>query len=264
QSETDLVSAVRRLGSEVPGSASRRSGSEADLRSHRSHRSRHSHSSSRSHGHRQELGMTLEEQQKSVNDAAFERYISSMQQDAKQAVVDGTTWKHTVKAGLDEDDNEKIRKKELCQKNQNLLQTQIQNNKFRRAETRKEFIEAASSHSFPLFTETYICVEEVEEYHKNQKALWREELNQQKKVNDMLRNLEIKKHKDAALESHKANVKSMTRGRKDERDRLADQGRDLVKNWERDIRLKDLKKAIESGKDVTTQLESPSNERRNR
>ena len=49
----------------------------------------------------------------------------------------------------------------------------------RRAESRREFIEAASSHSFPLFTETFISLPEVEEYERRRKEHWRLELDHQ-------------------------------------------------------------------------------------
>ena len=41
-------------------------------------------------------------------------------------------------------------------------------------------------------------------------------------------------------------MKKTTKARKDERDRLASQGRELLASWERDIRIKDLKKAMET------------------
>jgi len=256
RSEVDLVSAVRKAASEAGASSysgysgSRRSGSEASL-GRKSGRSRRSRSTF------EEEGFTLEQQQKAVQDAAFDRYLQDLKQDAKKANTEVQTWKTTVKGGLDEEQNEKARKKELCSKNQQQIKTQMEHNKDRRAESRREWIEAASSHSFPLFTETFISLPEVEEYQRNQKIEWRKELDAQMVTNKMLQNIELKKFRDQAKVDYTKNVKTMSTDRRAERERLVNQGKDLVNNWERDIRLKDIKKGIEVGKDCVRELENP-------
>lgn len=53
------------------------------------------------------------------------------------------------------------------------------------------------------------------------------------------------------------NIRQMTRDRKAERDRLSNQGREMVKSWDRDIRMGEIKKAILSGKDVVKQTLVP-------
>lgn len=263
RSEADLVSAVRKAASEAGASSaysgsvysgSRRSGSETSLR-RKSGRSRGSRGSRSTF---EEEGFTLEQQQKAVQDAAFERYLKSLKTDAKQANVEVQTWKTTVKGGLDEEQNEKRRRRELAEKNQSQIKDQMEHNKARRAEGRREWIEAASSHSFPLFTETFISLPEVEEYQRNQKIEWRAELDAQMVTNKMLHNIETKKFNDQAAIDYKKNVKNMTNDRRSERERLVNQGRDLVHNWERDIRLKDIKKGIEVGKDLVRELENPT------
>lgn len=258
RSEVDLVSAVRKAASEAGASSaysgysgSRRSGSEASLR-RKSGRSRSSRSSF------EEEGFTLEQQQKAVQDSAFERYLQSLKQDAVKANMEVQTWKTTVKGGLDEEQNEKARKRDLATKNQQQIKAQMEHNKDRRAETRREWIEAASSHSFPLFTETFISLPEVEEYQRNQKIQWRAELDAQMTTNKMLQNIELKKFRDQAAADYTKNVKTMSNDRRAERERLVNQGKDLVHNWERDIRLKDIKKGIEVGKDLVRELESPN------
>ncbi|CAE7222136.1 unnamed protein product [Symbiodinium natans] len=204
-----------------------------------------------------EEGLTLEQQQKAVQDAAFTRYLESLRQDAKKAVVEAKVWEQTVQGGMNDEATERLQKKDLCQRNQAQVLAQIENNKARRAEARREYIEAASSHSFPLFTETFISLPEVEEYERQRKEHWRMELDQQMATNKILQNLELKKHHDMALASYKDNVKRTTQARRDERQRLASQGRELVASWERDIRIKDLKRAMEVGKDVVNEIDDP-------
>mmetsp|Transcript_128893 Transcript_128893/g.181810 ORF Transcript_128893/g.181810 Transcript_128893/m.181810 type:complete len:263 (+) Transcript_128893:52-840(+) len=249
----DLASAVRSAASEMSAySSSRpsRSSSEGCL-------SKKKHRSQRCRRQVQEEGFTLEQQQKAVQDAAFERYIETLRKDARKAVTEAKMWQETVKGGLDEEQTEKRHKRNLCQKNQSQLLSQIENNKARRAESRREFIEAASSHSFPLFTETFISLPEVEEYERKRKEHWRKELDNQMATNKILHNLELKKHHDMAIASYKENVERTTKARREERDRLVSQGKELVSSWERDIRLKDLKRAMEVGKDVVKEIDDP-------
>mmetsp|Transcript_56027 Transcript_56027/g.131363 ORF Transcript_56027/g.131363 Transcript_56027/m.131363 type:complete len:257 (+) Transcript_56027:37-807(+) len=245
-SEANLVSAVREAASEASGSsAPSRCSSEIFSRPRRRHRSR------------RDEGLTLEQQQKAVQDAAFQRYLDSLRADAKKAVVEAKAWQQTVQGGMNDEATERLQKKDLCAKNQAQVLAQIENNKARRAEARREYIEAASSHSFPLFTETFISLPEVEEYERQRKEHWRMELDQQMATNKILQNLELKKHHDMALASYKENVKRTTKARREERQRLASQGRELVASWERDIRIKDLRRAMEVGKDVVKEIEDP-------
>eukprot|EP00933_Yihiella_yeosuensis_P016711 TRINITY_DN1416_c0_g1_i1.p1 TRINITY_DN1416_c0_g1~~TRINITY_DN1416_c0_g1_i1.p1 ORF type:complete len:302 (+),score=53.20 TRINITY_DN1416_c0_g1_i1:58-906(+) len=276
--EGDFVSQVRREASEAASQAHsgsrishgslrrsrRHGGSEVDLRSHASSRRSYGSRSRRSGGSsyvEEEKAFTLEEQQKAVQDAAFERYITNLQKEAKQTVIDVADWQKTVQGGLDEDEKAKSERKKLCQMNQAQLKQQMEHNKAIRAERRREYIEAASSHSYPLFTETFISLPEVEEYERQRKINWRKELDLQKKTNDMLRNIEEKKNKDQFREMLAQGVKSMKAGRMAERHHLVAQGKELVRAWERDVRLKDIKKAIDCGKDVVQELESPKRRR---
>ncbi|CAJ1376171.1 unnamed protein product [Effrenium voratum] len=241
RSGSDLA-AVRHAASEASASQPSRSSSDVSLRRKRRSRAR-------------EPGLTLEQQQKAVQDAAFDRYIAGLRQDAQKVVSAAKMWQDTVKGGMDDEQMEKSEKRSLCQKYQAQVLAQIENNKARRAEARREFIEAASSHSFPLFTETFISLPEVEEYERQRKEHWRKELDQQMATNQILHNLELKKHHDMAIASYKQNVKSTTKARRDERDRLASQGRELVASWERDIRIKQLKRAMDVGKDVVKDID---------
>merc|ERR1719350_69020 len=99
-------------------------------------------------------------------------------------------------------------------------------------------------HSFPLFTETFISEEEVASYRKDQKKALREELDQQMQTTKLLRSLEEKKHADIAVEKEAENLEKMMHERGVERDRRTKLSREMVKSWDRDVRMKSLKKAI--------------------
>lgn len=178
------------------------------------------------------------------------RYVESLQQEAKAAKQDQQNWGTTVRSALDEERNEVRRRREGEKRNQDLLMRQIEGNKHQKIENRKEYIEAASLHSFPLFTETFISEVEVEEVRKQQMRDWRDELNQQLITSKMLRNLEEKKHHDMARQNIKESFKNTIKERGIERDRLVRQGRDLVEAWDKDVRLKSIKEAIRCGKDM--------------
>mmetsp|Transcript_115093 Transcript_115093/g.229212 ORF Transcript_115093/g.229212 Transcript_115093/m.229212 type:complete len:283 (+) Transcript_115093:109-957(+) len=212
-----------------------------------------SHSSGgRSRGSRRgkSVAMTLQEMQRKVQDEAMERHIVALGRDAKEAAVEKVTWDGTIRSVQTSEQQELLDRREQCRRNQLELKEQMEANKARRVEMRKEQIEAASTHSFPLFTETFVCEAEVEAYRKKQKEQWREELDEQRLTNQMLRNLEEKKHHDSAKQKHHENVASVIKERGHERNRLQQQGRELVNSWDRAVRLNGIKKAIHTGKDV--------------
>merc|ERR1740122_872888 len=123
--------------------------------------------------------MTLGDMQRHVQEEAMERYMKALKSSAEDAVQEKRVWGRTLQGNIDQEKGEKDRRRQLCEKNQKDLRNQMESNKTKRAETRKDYIEAASLHSFPLFTETFISETEVEAYNKRQKELWREELDQQ-------------------------------------------------------------------------------------
>jgi len=196
-------------------------------------------------------GMTLQEMQRHVQDEAMERYVQSLERDAKVAAQERRVWGSTVQGSLDEEKKEGHRRREKERENQVLLQRQIEANKSQKAETRKEYIEAASTHSFPLFTETFISEDEVNAWRKQEKEKWREELNQQLVTTKLLRNIEEKKHRDNALRRNEESIANTIRERGIERERLQRQGRELREAWDREVRLKSIKEAIRCGKEVS-------------
>jgi len=194
--------------------------------------------------------MTLQEMQQKVQAEAMDRHLTALSREAKEAASERVTWDGTLRSVQSTEQQEVFGRREQCRRNQLGLKEQIEANKARRIEMRKEHIEAASTHSFPLFTETFVSQTEVEAYRKQQKEQWREELDEQMLTNQMLRNLEEKKHHDTAIQKHHENVTNVIKERGHERHRLQQQGRDLVNSWDRAVRLNSIKKAIQTGKNV--------------
>lgn len=195
-------------------------------------------------------GMTLKDMQASVQQEAMDRYIMALEREAKESSSDLTLHRTTIQAGLDDEAEESRRRKEQAREHQLLLRQQMEANKVRRADHRREYIEAASTHSFPLFTETFISLTEVEEYRRKQKEQFRAELDAQKATITTMRNLADRKDHDLANSKISGNLSGMHQARKDERENMLTKRREMVNNWDRDIRLKTIKKAILGGKDV--------------
>lgn len=198
--------------------------------------------------------MTLQEQQAHVQNTAMDKYVRNLEAEAKAAAIHNDHWKRRMTAGVHEERDEVFRQRKLEGENLSQLRQQIEENKARRAETRKEYIEAASSHAFPLFTETFISLDEVNEYRHKQKMTFRSELDAQLQCINSMKN--IQKHKDQVMADrrHKENVKSMSKGRHEEHSRAKQLGADLVKAWDRDVRLKSIRAAIDSGKNMSKEL----------
>jgi len=192
-------------------------------------------------------GMTLADMQQHCLNMHMDRHIKELEKEAKEAAHYNRHWSRTVEGGLAEERVEKQRYKELCEINQKQLLDQIETNKYKRAEDRRVYIENASSHSFPLFTETFISEEEVEAYRKNLKKAWREELDNQATTQKMLRNLEEKKHHDQALQKQAENILNMHGNRGKEKERKKVIANNCLNSWDRDVRLKGIRKAIHSG-----------------
>lgn len=189
-----------------------------------------------------------------MQNAAYERYMQSLEKDAHEVVKDLNGFRTTVQGGFDDDMAERCKMRSAVEQNQVELMQQMESNRLKRADTRREYIQNASAHSFPLFTETFIDLEEYERIKKEQKDLWRKELDQQKMTNDMLRNIEERKARELSELKHRENIQTMTRDRSKEYERLAKQGREMVNSWERDVRIKALRKAMENGADVTHEV----------
>jgi len=253
QSEPDLVKAVRRAASQASGSSGgqrSRLGTQSGVSGSRYSGSNASRASTGC------IAMTLESQQNHVLQEAQDRYLRALEQEATQAVQQNSIWSKQVQAGIHQEKHESHRRRELCQRNQAQILSQIEENKARATEKRRSYIEAASAHEFPLFTETFINEQELEEYRQSVKKNWRDELTQQKQTTDLLRNLVVKRDKEHAANRLQESIKSMQTDRHAELDRKMNERTQLRGSWERDIRLKSIKKAILSGKDMTSHVSS--------
>lgn len=246
-SDVDLMSAVRseRESNVSGGGRSRgsRSASSSVLQKAGSSLS----SPSRSRGKRAPP-MTFEQMQEHVFNQYMNGYIKDLEKDAKAAAIEEKAHMEKIKDGLQQQRDEKAKARQLATENARGIQAQIEDNKQRRANTRKQFVEAASAHNFPLFTETFISQDEVEQYRKDVKVQFREELEAQHKMQQTLKNMLVKKDQIYASEKQNTNIKNMQDSHKFEHHEKRRKGDEMMRVWDRDIRLKSIKNAILSGK----------------
>merc|ERR1711865_391836 len=191
--------------------------------------------------------MTFEQMQDHVHNQSMNTYIKDLEKDAKEAQVHNGWAKQKIKDGLQQEVDEKSKARRLAEENGQVVRQQIEENKGRRANTRKSFVEAASAHNFPLFTETFISQDEVDQYRKDVKVNFREELDQQHKMTQTLKNILVKKDRIYAAEKRETNIQKMKDDHAfDHVDKIR-KGNMMTKVWDRDVRLKNIKNAILSG-----------------
>jgi len=248
-SDVDLMSAVRsERDSNVSGPRGGRSQGSRSASSSVLQKAGSSLSSpSRSRG-KKAPPMTFEQMQEHVFNQYMNKYIKDLEVDAKHASVEEQAQKQKIKDGHQHMVDEKAKARQLATENGKGVQMQIEQNKQRRADTRKQFVEAASAHNFPLFTETFISQDEVEQYRKDVKVEFRKELDQQNVLTQTLKNMLVKKDKIYANEKSTTNIKNMQESHKFEHHEKRRKGDEMMRVWDRDIRLKSIKNAILSGK----------------
>lgn len=195
--------------------------------------------------------MTFEQMQEKVFTESMNRYIKDLEKEAKDAAVDNEWQRQKILDGMQQEVDEKSKARELAQENQRKLMEQIEDNKMRRANMRKGYVEAASAHNFPLFTETFISQEEVDQYRKDVKKNFREELDLQHKTTQTLKNMIKKRDRIYADNKLNENITKMQKDHANDHHERMRKGNEMMRVWDRDIRLKNIKNAILSGKDAT-------------
>lgn len=271
-SDADLLSAVRSVrddDSNVPGTSKSKGRSTSQSKLERRGGSAASSSvlqkagstvssPSQTRGAKKSRGkappMTFEQMQEGVFNQQMNRYIKDLEVEAKEANIENEWTRQKIKDGLQQEIDEKTKARTLASENQRKVQEQIEENKMRRANTRKSFVEAASAHNFPLFTETFISQDEVDQYRKDVKVEFRKDLDAQNRVTQTLKNILVKKDRIYAEQQMTKNIKNMQDDHSNVHHEQRRKGNEMMRVWDRDIRLKNIKNAIFAGKDATKEM----------
>jgi len=188
--------------------------------------------------------MTLEQMQEHVHEQAMKRHLEEATKEAHEAVVDHHYWKEKHVHQLREEKDEHHHRRKNNRVNQDHVRSQIGTNKVAVKEARSTWIEAASSHSFPVFAEYCIPEQEVKDFFQSQRALLKTELDGQVLMNNTLRHIEEKKERDWAAARVTENRQVMARQRYEERERFKKLNADAVDHWDHEVELKRMKKQI--------------------
>lgn len=173
---------------------------------------------------------------------AMDRHINEMEIAAGDAIKEKKQWEMYIKQCIEEEKNDIERRRGLCRDNQAFVQSQMQHNERRRQEGRKTFIENASAHEFPVFTEPPANV--LAEKMKKQQDKMRNDLDHQVRTNNTLRNVAKQRERELEANQLEANRQEMAMLRELQRLKRDHEKDSLQNSWNREIRMKHIWKAI--------------------
>merc|ERR1719353_1820957 len=185
---------------------------------------------------------------------AMDRHISEMEARASEAVREKEAWHSHINDCLEQERDEMQIKRSRAQQNQYFLRQQVQWREKQKKEQRKDDIVAASAHDFPKFTEP--AEKEMKEFMNGQQARMRADLDEQVRTNNTLRNLQKRRERTLEVDQLNANRMEMAMLREAERNKKAYDKEALATAWNSEIRMKNIRKAIESHNKVGSQAGS--------
>jgi hypothetical protein len=174
---------------------------------------------------------------------AMDRHIGEMEQRAAMAVFEKEEWQGHIKSCLMQEKDDIQRRKDICGENQDFVKKQMDWNQQKRKDGRKTFIENASAHDFPVFTEP--PDNELQEQMRNQQQRLRSDLDAQVRTNNTLRNLARQRERELEHNQLEANRQEMAMLRSLDRSKKDHQKEVLSMAWNRDIRMRNIWKAID-------------------
>merc|ERR1712070_521770 len=112
---------------------------------------------------------------------AMDRHITEIESQANEAVRSKERWENHLQNCLVQERKDMEWRRALAKENSELLQEQMALNEQKRANGRQQYIEGASAHDFPNFTDP--PQQELREYSKTKQQQLKEELDAQVLVN---------------------------------------------------------------------------------
>lgn len=175
---------------------------------------------------------------------AMDRYLTEMEVRASEAIVDKQQWEEHLERCLRQERNDIDRKRALATENQAFIQKQIDWNKTKKRYDKHEFIEAASAHEFPTFTEPADA--EMRRVLKNRQMQMRTDLDLQVRTNEALKTIERNRERELEYSQMVANHNEMVNQTKKEVQEKKFERDTLTNSWAREVRMKNISKAIEN------------------
>jgi len=174
---------------------------------------------------------------------AMDRHIGEMEQRAAMAVFEKQEWEGHIQNCLMQEKDDIRRRRDLCEANSDFIKKQMEWNSGKRQEGRKTFIECASAHDFPVFTEP--PENELQEQMRNQQQRLKSDLDTQVRTNNTLRNLARQRERELEHNQLEANRQEMAMLRSLDKSKKDHQKEVLSMAWNRDIRMRNIWKAID-------------------
>jgi len=175
---------------------------------------------------------------------AMDRYLTEMEVRASEAIADKQQWEEHLERCLRQERNDIDRKRALASENQSFVQKQIDWNKTKKRYDKHEFIEAASAHEFPTFTEPADA--EMRRVLKNRQMQMRTDLDLQVRTNEALKTIERNRERELEYSQMVANHNEMVNATKKEVQEKKFEKDTLTNSWAREVRMKNISKAIEN------------------
>mmetsp|Transcript_49589 Transcript_49589/g.91489 ORF Transcript_49589/g.91489 Transcript_49589/m.91489 type:complete len:548 (-) Transcript_49589:46-1689(-) len=176
---------------------------------------------------------------------AMDRHITELESRATEVVKERATWHQHIRDCVDQERDEAEVRRARCKENQTFLVEQMNWDERRRIQQRAEDIDAASAHGAPRL-KSHLSVDEARQKELGMQARMRENLDEQVRTNQTLRNLQKQKELLLEVGQIEANRKEMSLLRNAERAKKAYDREALATAWNSDIRMKNIWKAIES------------------
>lgn len=196
----------------------------------------------------QEPGLPQQpEHPRTLHEAAFQeamdRHITEIESQAQEAVRTKDLWENHLQRCLIQERQDMEWRRALAKENSELLQHQMALNEQKRADGRQQYIEGASAHDFPNFTDPPL--QELKDYSQVKQRELKQELDAQVQAN--LKIKEAAKERERSLECGQVEAckSEIAQLRLEAKVKLDSERQQLQQHWDRDVRLKKIKKAIE-------------------
>ena len=171
---------------------------------------------------------------------AMARHMAEMEVRAKEALAAKKQWTDQLQSWKHGDVMDSEKRKRIKSENSSYLLAQIKANEAKRKDARRTFVESASCHNFPEFTEL-----ETAPKKGSSGSDIRRELDLQIQTEKALKSISKLREMELNDQLNAMNRKALAEEQQRDRERQFQNRNSLNQSWDRDIRLKQCWKAID-------------------
>lgn len=182
--------------------------------------------------------------------SALSRHLSEMELRASEAIKSRSNWENYVNSCLEQVKCEDKERKSMNVSNASYVKKQMELNEMKRSDERKQWIESASSHNFPSFSEPPSA--ELEVRQKKLQDLMRSELDLQIRTSNAMKDLSRQKERQLEILQMRKNKSELSKMRDEEINKKLNEKKVLAESWNREVRMKQIWKSIENHSNAPT------------